>query len=375
MKKNIYIISADDIILYQPTILNLYDSLKVEFNTQIITFKPEFLGSKKDEERNVTYIHHQTITSKTLRFIELIFNAIFKRLNRVSTFFSYRLQLIRWYKSKLLYKQIRLLKNEKIIAVDPMPLYVAQKTKNDIYFLSLEIIPKDKYLSKIRPAEIKCVIIQNKERFDFLFPSFKPEVFYIQNSPKKALKYLPQEQRNNLLWAGTITKEFGILHCVEFVKKHKQYKLILKGASAKNTKEYIEEKYQDLILSKNLEINTSYYDAKNFIQFIAQHKIGFCFYNWDLIHSNFNYQTAPSGKLFMYLAAGVPVIACNIVGFKFINTFKAGILINDYEPETILKAIQIIEQDYETYVSNAYKAFDATCFDIHIGSFKNYLLQ
>jgi glycosyltransferase involved in cell wall biosynthesis len=373
MKKKIFIVSSDDIILYQPTILNLYDSLQESYAVEIITFEPEFLGNKKDDSRKIIYIQDKNVIAKVLRFIELIFNAVFKRLYIISSIFSFRLQLIRWYKSTLLYNQIRHLNNEKIIAVDPMPLFVVQKTNNEIYFLSLEIIPNDTYLKKINPQKIRCVIIQNKERYHFLFPHFKPTVFYIQNAPKQSAKYIATTEKNGLLWAGTLTKEFGILHCVEFVQKYPSYTLTLKGASAKNTKEYIEAKYSTLIENKTLIINTNYFTAPEFIKFIAQHKIGFCFYSWHLINTNFNYQTAPSGKLFMYLAAGVPVIACNIIGFQFIETYNAGILINDYAPETIFNAVKEIEANYPTYSSNAYKAFDATCFDINISSFTQFL--
>jgi glycosyltransferase involved in cell wall biosynthesis len=375
MKKKIYIISADEIILYQPTILNLYDSFLSDFEPIIITFEPSFLGKSKDITRNVQYITYKNFTSKIIRLIELPVNAVFKRISKVFPSFKLRLQLIRKYKAQLLYNSIKNISKEVILAVDLMPLFVAQKTNNKICFLSLEIITNDTYLNRIENSKIECVIIQNVERFNYLFPTTKPTVFYVQNAPKLNTKVTHQNTRNNLLWAGTITKEFGVLNCVEFVKKYPQYKLVLKGASALNTKEYIEKKYANLIQQDNLEINTTYLDANEFVKFISTHKIGFCFYDWNLINANFNYQTAPSGKLFMYLAAGVPVIVCNIIGFKFIEENNAGVLINDYKVETILAAVKKIEANYQQYSQNAYKTFENTCFDVNIGTVLNFLKQ
>lgn len=373
MKKKIYIISADEIILYQPTILNLYDYFLNDFEPEIITFEPDFLGKSKDTCRNIKYIKYKNFKSKFLRVIELPTNAILKRISKVIPLFKYRLQLVRYYKEQLLYNSIKNIQNQIILAVDPMPLYVAQKTNNKISFLSLEIIPNDKYLNKIDISKINFAIVQNVERFNYLFPNQKPTVFYVQNSPLSSAKVTNKAERKNLIWAGTIAKEFGVLNCIEFVKKYQQFKLVLKGASALNTKEYIEKKYSDIIKKGIIKINTEYLKANDFIKFIATHKIGFCFYDWKLIQSNFNYQTAPSGKLFMYLAAGVPVIACNIIGFKFIEESEAGVLINDYKAETILEAIEKIEANYEAYSANAYKAFENTCFDMNIGEVLKYL--
>jgi glycosyltransferase involved in cell wall biosynthesis len=375
MKKKIYIISADEIILYQPSILNLYDYFLNDFEPEIITFEPDFLGKSKDTSRNIKYITHKNFKSKFLRLVELPVNAVFKRLSKFIPLIKYRLELVRNYKEQLLYNSIKNISNQIILAVDPMPLFVAQKTNNKIAFLSLEIIPNDKYLNQIDISKIQFVIIQNEERFNYLFPNQKPIVFYVQNAPLLSAKVTHKSERKNLLWAGTITKEFGVLNCVEFVRNNPQYKLVLKGASALNTKEYIEKKYADLLQQNILEINTTYLKANEFVKFISTHKIGFCFYDWNLIHSNFNYQTAPSGKLFMYLAAGVPVIACNIIGFKFIEDYDAGVLIDDYSVETILAAIKKIEANYTQYSTNAYLAFDNTCFDVNINKVSDFIKQ
>jgi glycosyltransferase involved in cell wall biosynthesis len=189
------------------------------------------------------------------------------------------------------------------------------------------------------------------------------------------LLYDNQSKREGLIWAGTIVKDFAILDCLNFIEKFKQYKLTLKGAFEKNTKLIIEHQYKQLLDSNLVQINNEYLESRDFIKFISNFRIGFCFYNWDIIKSNYNYETAPSGKLFVYLAAGVPVIASNVKAFKFIETAGAGVLIDDYHPDTIFKAIQKIESDFESFSLNAYKTFKENCFDIHAIPFKKYLME
>ena len=77
----------------------------------------------------------------------------------------------------------------------------------------------------------------------------------------------------------------------------------------------------------------------------------------------------------MYLAAGVPVIACNIPAFKFLEEFKAGILIDDYEPATIYNAVKSLEDNYDSLSENCYWAAAHFCFEKNAELFKDYLLS
>ena len=375
MKKKIYIVSADDIILYQPTILNLYDFLSDEFDVQIITFTPSYLGKEKETEKNVLYLNINLFFYKFFRNIDLYINAVFKRANKISKIFSFRSEQVRKYKARILFKSVQKIKQHQLIAVDIMPLYVCQRISNKVNFLSLEIVPNDSYITKIDNSKIACVIIQNKERYQYLFSNELIKTFYIQNAPRAVFKtFFENENRENLIWAGSITIDFAVQNLLYFIRENLKYKLVLKGALVKSAQDLIESNYRDLI-GKNIIINNEYLKTKEFIEFISRCRIGFCFYNWDMIKANYNYETAPSGKLFMYLAAGVPVIACNIVGFKFIEKFSAGVLIDDYEPETILKAIEKIELNFAQYSENAYKAFDEYNFDINSNQLKKFLID
>ncbi len=371
--RKITIVSSDEIILYQPTLLNLYELLKQEFDVNLVSFNPEYLGNKKEETKNIEYISPNRTKKLIFKKTDLIFNAILKRVNRFIIKNNFRSYLYRRYQSRLLEKTIGKYKGNIIIAVDPMPLFIAQKIFGNVHFLSLEIIPQDPYLKKIDFNKIISVIIQNPYRYNYLFNQKQIRTFYIQNSPTSRSKYMNIESRDSFIWAGTILKDFAIFDCIELIKTYPQFSLTMKGGIEKKTRQEIEKKYKSLIDRNCLRIDNEYLKSEEYIKYVSQFKIGFCFYNWSLIWNNFNYETAPSGKLFVYLAAGVPVIAPNIIAFKFLEDTESGILVDNYNPDTLYNAVIRIESNYEHYSKNAYKTFDLFSFEVNAIPFMNFL--
>jgi glycosyltransferase involved in cell wall biosynthesis len=373
--KKLLIVSSDDIILYQPTILNLYDYLENDFSIIIISFEPEFLGKVKNVTRNIIYIHIPGMAKFFYKKIDLISNALLKRVDKHLFRISFRLSLLRRYKCKLLVSELKKHQADKVIAVDIMPLFAVQHLFRRSDFLSLEIIPGDPYVKKINLLKIGAVIIQNKERYEYIFGRATLKTFYIQNAPFCSQGFQYNGPRQDLVWGGSIVKNFGVLHCIEFITKYPEFNLTLKGASEKKTLRIIQSEFKSLLLSGKLVINENYLSVNELVEYLSKFKIGFCFYDWKLINNNINYQTAPSGKLFMYLAAGLPVIACNIPGFKFIKEKNAGILIDDYNPSSILKAIKLIEENYSVFSENSINLFREMCFDQGAKHYRNYLLS
>ena len=373
--KEILIVSADDILLYQPTILNLYDYLKDYFNVRIISFEPKFLGKKKDISRNIIYLSTGKLINRILRLADLIVNAPLKRVDKFIFPIKFRAQFVRNYKYRILLCELKKHKPEHVIAVDFMPLYAAQKVFGKANLLSLEILPYDPFRKLIDEKKIASLIIQNEERAEYLFSGIDFKIFYLQNAPLCSSQYFNAGRREGLIWAGTITKIFSVFECINFIKAFPEFSLVLKGAIPLYTKNEIEMNYKELITSGRIVIDSEYLSAPEYIKYVSNFRIGFCFYDWNLIKNDFNYQTAPSGKLFVYLSAGLPVIVCNIPGFKFIEDYQAGILINDYKPETILNAIKIIEANYSLYQNNCYRAFNDFCFNKNVEAFKLFLLM
>ena len=369
----VLIVTSDDYTLYQPTILNLYDFLQKDFEVSIICFEPSFLGRKKDATRNVIYLQSPFLKRKLSRLVDLCTNAVLKRLDKYLFKFTPRSEWVRRLKYKILTDHLKGYNPRHVIAVDIMPLVAAQKVFERSHFLSLEIISHDSYFKKMDTARIQSVIIQNESRYQYLFNDLKLPVFYIQNAPFCENIYIHRGTRSHLLWAGSIVKEFAVFSCLDFIRSHPEYTLFLKGAANNATREKLQEKYSDLLSNGKVVVDESYLPAGEYIKYISKFSIGFCFYGWKLIKNNFNYQSAPSGKLFMYLAAGVPVIACNIPAFEFLKEFKAGVLVDDYEPATIYNAIKTIENDYEKYRENCYAAAGMFCFDNNAVKFSAHL--
>src|SRR5450432_2311096 len=56
MKRKLIIITANDFLAYQPSILNLYDFLTPFFDISIISFEPDYIGKQKPTGRNIIYL-------------------------------------------------------------------------------------------------------------------------------------------------------------------------------------------------------------------------------------------------------------------------------------------------------------------------------
>lgn len=375
MKKKIAIVSSDDIIIYQPSILNLYDFLKDSFDISIISFEPKYLGNKKDNERDINYLQVPPLSGKIRRITDLGINRILKTVDKNIFRISYRSSFVRKLKQRILADALKKTDHDIFIAVDPMPLYTVQQVKGKAHFFSLEIIPGDPYLKKADRSLISSVIIQSEIRYRYLFDKTELPVFYIQNAPFCKNKVLNENARSGLIWAGTIVKDFGVLSCFDFLRTYPEQRFYFRGGIVPDTKNIIEKKYGDLLDSQQAILDSSYLPAEEYIKFLSGFRIGFCFYDLDLIKSNFNYETAPSGKVFMYLAAGLPVIAVRISGFGFIEETRSGVLIDDYAPVTIQRAIQTIEDHYNEFSANSYRAFEMYCFDKNAVHLRKALLE
>jgi glycosyltransferase involved in cell wall biosynthesis len=371
--KKITIITANDFLVYQPTILNLYDFLKKHFEIEIISFEPVYVGKQKDQTRNITYL--KIPFRKAIQNLDYLIFLILRSLKKITGEIKYDYNLSKKIQILILRRGIKKNKRDITIAVDFLSLYLCQQYSSNCHFISLEIYNNDPYKKKIDAAKINSVLIQNQIRYDHLFPGLILKTFYIQNAPVFQKESRKNYSRKDLIWAGSIVKKFAVFDCLKFIKSYPQFKLVLKGGGESKTILQINEEYKKQIENGDIQIDQGYLPAEGFIDFLSHFRIGFCFYDWDLINNNFNYQTAPSGKLFMYLAAGVPVVACNIPGFEFINDFKAGILISDYSPVTIKAAINKIEESYEEYQTGCYKAAEYFSFDKNVEPYIKFLLD
>ena len=355
MRKKVIIATLNDYIVYQPTILNLYDELISEFDVEIISFEPTFISTDKDTSRNIRYIKVPGLIKEISNKIDFIMNKLSGYIRKIIPGYKYKYIYYNRALPAALRSALRKTNADHIIAVDIPALYVCQQVFGKVHFLSLEIDRSNPFINKIDTTAIRSVFIQNQVRLDHLLPGYDGPSFFIQNAPVFEDAIKPVGDRKDFVWAGTLLDRFGVIECINFFKAHPEYRLELKGGAEKRTLQKINDNFSDLIEKQVIHINREYLPGNSFLEYLSKFRTGFCFYSWDLINTDFNYRTAPSGKLFMYMAAGVPVIACNIPGFAFINEFNAGVLVDNYEPATILDAVHKIESNYPAYVEACYE--------------------
>jgi len=336
MKKVLIVFTAGH-LPYSPTTLNLYDSLVPFFDVSIAAFEPHAdFKAEQINDRKIKYLIPDVSIFDKL-FFKMIGQKIALRLRKGPII-------------KLLNKKDIVLINEikkfagEIIAIDYYALWCVKMAKKRAHFVSLEIYEKDifgvpfviyaKDLFKhlIDANIIKSVVIQTEDRYRFLFADKQLPTFFIQNAPFDIdgdIDFNARE-KNNLLFCGSAMPGFGILSCLEFIRDFPEYKLTVKGAILEHIKTVIADNFSDLIECGRLVLHNDYLNATELNKFISTFRIGFVFYDFFRFEyiNTFNYKTAPSGKLFQYYNAGIPVVGNNIPGLTIISDKGTGRLVN-----------------------------------------------
>ena len=356
-KEKILILFNGEHLAYSPTVIQLYDELSKQYDVTITAEFPHRFDKQKPSNRKVIYHRLYHVRTRYLYFILFQFEAFLKK--EAKYFKDNKISYKQYYfRYKFIKNIIRKHSYKAIISVDISNLLFCSIMKLKTDFLSLELCADEKYLPLIDSNYIRSVIIQTWERYEYLFQDKKLKTFFVQNAPD----YIETDinhNRKGTVYSGTACDEFGFYHCLNFLNRYPAEKLTVQGAVMKPDKNRIENEYKNLIKEERLLINKKYLENSEVVPFLSDFEIGFCFYNFDslVIKNNyFNYATAPSGKMFKYLAAGVPVVGINIIGFNFVKEFHCGILVNDLLPETIKKAIDTIRANYQFYVDNSIKA-------------------
>lgn len=372
-KKKVTILFGSPHLSYSPTVIGLYDLLSPHFDVTIVAKSPKFFDNKPLPNRRVVYMEELTgkpekLANQMLYFLTSFFNkdiALLKKNFHHSYFYEYK--FIKHY-----------LKKENpdfIIAVDFKSLWYTQSLNKKAEFLSLEIVPNDTFYENCNFQNINSVIIQTEERYEHLFKGKEFKTFYIQNAPI----YIPSQSnlnREGLVYCGTAWDAFGFYHYLNFLKEFPDYTLTVKGAILNDDKTRVEKEYNDLISGERLIIDDDYLDDTEVVDYLRKFRVGFCFYNFEIDWVNtFNYFSAPSGKLFKYFAAGVPVIGVDISGLSSVREFDCGILIKDLSPKSIKSAIDKIESNFEYYSQNCLKAASHYSFDKAAKPFIDYLVN
>lgn len=374
MKKKLTILFCDAHLSYSPTVLGLYDLLSPHFDVTILAKSPQFFDDGPLANRNVVYIKQPsgrigTLLKKLTLRLTATHDKVAKLFVRIDaphqTFYEFK------FAKKLLATE----NPDIVLAVDFKSLFFAQLLNRKTEFVSLEIKPNDPFYAACDLKNIDSVVIQTKERYEHLFGNRNFKTFYIQNSPV----YVPAQTevaRNGLVYCGTAWNPFGFYHCLEFLKLYPSHSLNVRGAIFSADRKQVQQEYAGLLDNGRLIIDDEYLDDKEVVNYLRKFRIGFCFYNFEIDWiNNFNYHSAPSGKMFKYFAAGVPVVALSTLGSRPIAEFDCGILIDDLKPENIKQAIDKIESNFEHYSQNCLKAAEHYSFDTMATPFLEHLAK
>lgn len=374
MKSKIVILFNGSHLSYSPTVISLYDLLSQYFDVVIVSPSYKNFNNKPLPNRNVVYLKTMK-SSKQYRVNNMLFSLLASFYKEFAVLKKNKVSLEIFYEFFQIKKQISKLKPDIIIAVDFKNLWYAEILGKNVEFLSLEISKDDGFYDKCNQNNINSVIIQTQNRYQYLFENKELKTFLIQNAP--IFKQSPPNNiRKGLVYCGTAWDPFGFYHCLEFLREYPQYSLTVKGALLQNDRHQVETNYSDILLANRLIIDDAYSDDSEILSYLSKFQIGFCFYNFEIDWVNtFNYFSAPSGKMFKYFAAGVPVIGNDIEGLLPIKEFDCGVLIKDLSPKSIKAAIATIEQNFDYYSKNCLKAAKHFSFDKAAKPFIEYLLE
>lgn len=359
-RKKIIIIFPDQHIAYSPTTLQLNSELNKFFNSRVFCFETNVFH--KIDSDKVAYAKRLFGIGRLLIILKKIFPFIFK------------LEVSFYYKKLQLQIHLFFNKYDEYIYVDPISIALSGSMYKKGTLLSLELTENTVgYLKFIDNNKIKNLIIQNKERKDVYFKNLSCDTFFIQNSPsykrEQVLNFLPKKKKQ-LVFGGTASLGFGIISCLDFVNIYTHYTLVIKGNIPLSVLNMIKEKYFNELQSNTIILKNNYQNDEDYLIDLSENYIGFAFYDLSYEEiNNINYITGPSGKMFKYFAAGVPVIASNLQGFMPVQEFNAGILINELNHVSILEAIKKIENNYNYYQENCYRAAEFFNFEKSVNVF------
>lgn len=358
MRHKIHILFPSEWAAYSPTLLNLVEVLGKDCEVVVTCFD--------NGKYNNSSLDPVVFKIKHLPYM------MFALLAALGLYGAYKKAMMRY--------SIRREGADVLIGVDNLGLAAALECAPKAHFLSLEI-SRSALFNRLDWGRVASVAIQTQERLDYLFPARKPDnVFILPNSPRMSVGSPGCKPQNpdgifNVVLLGNLIPSHGLYICIDAVAAMERVVLTLKGNLSDNVRHNIEVSYGSLLGSKRLLIDDSYTPQDRLIPYLSRFDAGFCFYDFNQLKRNFNYQSSPSGKMYAYMAAGVPTIGSDIVGLSPIRKFDAGILLQEHSPAKICAAIDTLRQGHARYRQGCFQAAKSFDFDAHAEPYKKYLFE
>ena len=207
-------------------------------------------------------------------------------------------------------------------------------------FLSEKIIER-KENRFIRKADL--VITATDYIHDLVIKQNK-NVFVIKNFPKAddicCSNDDLKERTRTYCYSGGISEDRGITLLIKNSDNIKG-RFILAGNMAENYRKELEKKYQDKF-ERNVDYR-GYLSRQQVNELYSSSVVGLCTLQYQP-----NYINALPIKLFEYMAAGIPVVASDFPLWKqIVEEAECGILVNPYDEEEIVKAVNRLLFDRE----------------------------
>jgi glycosyltransferase involved in cell wall biosynthesis len=362
-RKKVLIIFPESWIAFSPSTINLYDALAPAFDVTILAREPGYFSTQRLPGRTVDYVR-----------IPRLVKSLAMRLKRRATIFGVEVELSEWLGIVLMLARAVWHRSEIVIGVDFLGMCIAQRTSGQAHLLSLEVNRQHPFFQAMDRAKITSVIIQSDERYEHLFPDQTIKRFIVQNAPVYRGPPSVPERRDGLVFSGTALREFGVFACLDFVRDFPEFSLTIQGAVPKFTRAEIKSGYPDLLARRRVLIESKYIDLQHLPAYLSQFQVGFCLYDLKYPAINtFNYHTAPSGKLFAYFAAGVPVICSNVRGLRAVADFDAGVMVDDLSPRSLRAALETVLTRHAEMSRNCLAAAAHFSFDRAIAPFVEWL--
>lgn len=259
---------------------------------------------------------------------------------------------------------------KSIIAFDFQGALTAILLLRKFHFVSLELT-QGKLTRLILGKLALSITIQSKDRLDFMIgcnaaPNIP--VHYVQNAPSKYAinttpSFKPLHESPRFVYMGNIIKSHGISEMIALLKAWEKSTLTLQGPMPESTKRLLQECAGDELASGRLIYSDAFIEDSDIVPFLSEFDIGLCFYSLSGKQSrDFNYISSPSGKMFNYFAAGLPVLSSNHPGLNPVSEFNAGIQATSLDTDTLIHDARKILDNYQMFSAGALSAANAYDF-------------
>lgn len=356
MKRNLLIVFPSEHLAYSPTTINLYDALSEYFEVTILAPSPLWFAQKL-QGRRVEYVAVPPWIARIAASINF----------RLAKYLRWNPQLNRRLNAWYLRRAARRQRPAQVIGVDFTGMWVVQQLFARGHMVSLELDRHDPFWDRVDFSRVDSLVIQTQARYDHFFKESGVQAFFVQNAPVYRRPPQPDQAAfppTELLYCGTATPGFGIYRCLDFLLRYPEFRLTIQGAVAPEVEARLQQDYSSLLADGRITINRSYLEGAAMTDYLSRFVLGFCCYDLSVPGmNNFNYLSAPSGKLFTCFAAGVPVVGSDIPGLTPVRDFGAGVLISEFTPEAMREAVETVRAARGRMSANCLRAASHYSFD------------